>query len=104
MKEPKSPVIFRRWNKKHGGAVLALFPNEACSATSPFLCQSYEHVGQHGGADLRGVMLATKPATRAEAKPLRDELARIGYNLKVITRIPQNSLKIRREMIAEFNA
>lgn len=40
-------VIFRVW--KDAGDVIALFPRIAASENG-YLCQSYMHVGGHGGA------------------------------------------------------
>ena len=49
-------------------------------------CDSYEHVGQHGGADYWGVIQQTTPTSPAEAADLAEELTRIGYNLRPIKR------------------
>jgi hypothetical protein len=72
-------VVFRRW--KDTGSLIALFP-ELPSDLSSHFCVSYEHVGQHGGADFLGVLKATKPVTADESAPLAQELTRIGYKLK----------------------
>ena len=76
-------VIFRVWPS---GGVFALFPELEWSRSGPRLCTSYEHVGQHGGADYAGCIYRTRPATMEEYSPLKAELARIGYVLKVKTR------------------
>ena len=66
-------------------------PSSPCSPRSPptFLaniCEAYEHVGQHGGADYWGVIQATTPVQHGEADDLAEELERIGYNLRPIWR------------------
>lgn len=77
-------VIFRRWGKMNGGGVIALFPTIAADDRG-WLCQSYEHVGQHGGANYYNVIDGTKPASLDEkdVKYLKEELEGRGYNLIV---------------------
>ena len=81
-------VIFRKW--RDSGDIVALFPDISAGAypcgdvTLP-LCQSYEHVGQHGGADYRHVLGCTIPASPAEYADLAGELSGRGYRLKVYT-------------------
>jgi hypothetical protein len=72
-------VVLRRWRGKHRG-VIALFPDDVWSAQG--LVNSYEHVGQHGGADYTGVVAATDPVrpNDPDAKELLRELRQIGYN------------------------
>lgn len=80
----KTTVIFRVWKSGSGkGDVIALFPLEKWDDRGMSLCQSYEHVGQHGGANYNGVMNRTRPATPAEYADLRRELEGIGYALDV---------------------
>lgn len=73
-------VVFRKWKN---GSVIALFPDEAWTDTQ---CASYEHVGQHGGADYSHVVRATKPATAQESASLAAELESIGYKLRIVSR------------------
>lgn len=73
-------VIFRKWPKSEGGDVIALFPYED---EGNYFCLSYQHVGQHGGADYRGVVASTKLATPDEYDDIKLELERIGYKLIV---------------------
>jgi hypothetical protein len=47
---------------------------------------SYEHIGQHGGADYQGVIDRTVPATEAEYSGLKRELEGTGYNLEAYKR------------------
>jgi len=81
--EPKDPltvVIFRKWPD---GEILALFPGEPSDVVGR-LCTSYQHIGQHSGADYAGCMARTKRATAAEYAPLLKELRQIGYdNLQI---------------------
>lgn len=85
--EPITPVIFRKWNKANGGDIIALFPEDVSDYNGKF-CGSYEHTGQHGGADYQGVIARTKPATPDEFKRLKDELESepYNYNFKVYAR------------------
>jgi len=74
-------VVFRRWRN---GDIIALFPEQAADRRGH--CDSYEHVGQHGGADYDGVVAVTRPATPAEYADLARELTTIGYNLRIVKR------------------
>lgn len=76
-------VIFRIYSD---GDVIALFP-EIASDNLGYNCNSYMHVGQHGGASPMVVVGQTKPATPDEYAVLQDELERaVGYDLKIIKR------------------
>jgi len=86
-------VIFRAF--KDGGDVIALFPEvpfdrHLCN------CQSYQHVGQHGGANYSGVMRNTRAATRKEYAELAEELHRIGYALVVKQGDPGRAMEKKR--------
>jgi hypothetical protein len=83
MPSEKTLVVFRQW--RDTGGVIALFP-ELPSDLYGYFCDSYERVGQHGGADYSGVVFATKPAMPKEYRALRRELTRIGYKLRCIRR------------------
>ena len=77
-------VVFRVWNHGHGkGDVIALFPDIDAGSG---LCQSYEHVGQHGGADYQVVLKRTRLATVAEYADLKHELEERGYVLHSVKR------------------
>ena len=84
-------VIFRAW--KSDGGVIALFP---LIDAGTYYCESFEHVGQHSGADYIGCMQATKPATPKEYRALAHELRSAPYNykLKIGKRRPNNWLKL----------
>ncbi len=88
--EPLTPVVFRVWRAKPGG-VLALFPTVAHNRD---LCSSYEHVGQHGGADYTGCIRLTRPATPDEIRPLAAELTACGYRLQIVTRKPSKGPRL----------
>jgi hypothetical protein len=82
-------VIFRKWYKQQDGTgVIALFPDEAWNRSG--MCSSYEHIGQHGGADLAGVIARTRPASPADYAALKRELESppYDYELTVIRRSP----------------
>lgn len=76
-------VVFRKW--KDSGDVIALFPELPADSHGRF-CDSYMHVGQHGGADYTGVVRQTVPATPDECAALSVELNRIGYRLVPLSR------------------
>lgn len=78
MPDTKTIVVFRKWP---AGQVLALFPQ--LKEKGAGMCLSYEHVGQHSGADFVGCMHATTAATPEEYAALKRELERIGYVLEV---------------------
>jgi hypothetical protein len=78
-------VVFRWWRKSKG--VIALFPDLDGGPPSR-LCESYEHTGQHGGADYTGIVRDSRPATPAEYAPLKRELesAPYHYRLRIVQR------------------
>lgn len=87
MSDENTPVlvIYRRWKGNNGGDIIALFPEIPSDIYGRF-CLSYEHVGQHGGADFYGVVQATKPVSLEDAADLFRELEQIGYILRPIKR------------------
>lgn len=78
----KTPVIFRMF-RTLPKTCIALFPY---LDDGPGRCMSYEHVGQHGGANYLSVMGITNPATPEQYADLKTELEEIGYKLEIITR------------------
>ena len=74
-------VVFRVFSDDHFGGVIALFPDLDWGNGE---CASYMQVGQHSGADFKGCMDITSPATLEEYTPLMNELASIGYIFKNI--------------------
>ncbi len=100
MNEP-TVVIFRRWPKKEGGGVVAIFPNDP-GTNDPYTCSAYEHHGQHASCDPNGMMRRTKPAKESDAdvQELKRELENYGppdahYNLVVRQRLDQKYLRNR---------
>ena len=87
--EEKIPVMFRVWDKKHGGGIIAIFPTTG---------DMYEHVGQHGSGNVAGVIASSRPATPAEYGPLKRELEGAPYHYKaeVYTRQAQWMRSARR--------
>ena len=79
-------VVFRKWrpNKDQDEGIIALFPYEIYNNTG--LVNSYEHIGQHGGADYQHCILNTVPAKAYEYNELKSILEGIGYDLEVIQR------------------
>ena len=97
------PVIFRTWPKSKGGDTIALFPTVPEDAHGRF-CMSYQHIGQHGGADMGFVATVARQATRAEAAELRRELeaAPYHYRLKRYYRESPAMRKARRDEAARL--
>ena len=82
----KTKVIFRKFSKRDGGAVIALFPGIAATVGKPETCESYMHIGQHSAANLPGLTASLKLAWPSEYADLEEELTRIGYDLDIRTR------------------
>jgi len=78
-------VVFRKWGKRNGGGIIALFPLDT---DSTYFCNSYEHVGQHAMANYVGVVSQSTPATPTEYASLKSELEALGYKLDVRKRAP----------------
>jgi hypothetical protein len=77
---------------------LALFP-EIPADIHGHHCQSYQHVGQHGGADFSLCIGKTNPASPGEYADLKEELESIGYRLEVVHRITPAMAEARLEAI-----
>lgn len=92
MKQEKTKTVFRIWPD---GEVIALFSQIAADVHGN-LCQSYMHVGQHGGADYSLVVSRTRLATPKKYKPLLKELKRIGYKPLIAKRCSRKGQLIRR--------
>ena len=94
----KTAVIYRTFNS--GGEVIALFPFEPSDIYGHH-CMSYQRVGQHSGAT-PDLMIGhyTRQATPIEIEPLRNELTRIGYDLKEMKRFPRNAFEVRKSKAA----
>lgn len=92
------PVIFRWW--KESDDVIALFPADPSDYAGRY-CTSYEHVGQHGGADYDHIIQGSRPATPDEYADLKRELEAYpyGYKLKVYLReTPEHRAEYERRL------
>jgi len=95
--EEQVVVIYRTFLAGNRDAI-ALFPEIPCNDT---LIQSYQHVGQHGGASLNLLLALTRRATAKETEVLSGELQQIGYtNLRPVLRV---SAKMRRKRDEAWN-
>jgi hypothetical protein len=87
MKKDKhiTDVIFRvDTSKDFKGDVFALLPHECCDFDGHVT--SYQHIGQHSGADYFHCIEISRPATEKEYESLKLEMESLGYNFKVIKR------------------
>ena len=91
----KTNVLFRMFK----GEVLALFPAIAATVGKPQHCESYAHIGQHGSADLRGVIRRSRPAQHREFIGLYRELVRIGYHLQIVKRCTAADAACRQQQL-----
>jgi len=79
----KTDIVFRC--DKHGdfkGIVFALFPHEVSDHKGNVM--SYQHVGQHSGANYNGCVADSRLATAEEYKGLKEEMESIGYNINIV--------------------
>ena len=97
----ETKVIFRFW--KLSQDIIAIFP-ELCGDSSPYTCQSYEHLGQHSSCDPCGIINNSRPARPDEYEDLKAELENhFGYNLKVIKRNSYTFVDVRRAQLEKVN-
>lgn len=96
----KTKVIFRRWSDAQGGDVIALFPELASNYGNPHQVESYMHVGQHGGAD-PAIVENTRLATPEEYAPLKAELERIGYVLRIAKKFTRADYEKRKAQLKQ---
>jgi len=94
----KTDVIFRKW-RTGDNTIMALFPHTPHGRISTV--ESYEHIGQHGGADYCHCIHMTTPAKENEYKDLFEELESIGYNLNIIKK--QNYKKYLKSYYGTIN-
>ena len=100
MKNPnnKTAVVFRKFKE---GDIIALFPYEIDSGTC---IMSYQHMGQHSGADYDSVIKCTKQAKQKEYRDLYTELVGIGYDLEIIKRQNRRKyLAAKKELIKDLH-
>ena len=96
--QAKTKVIFRIWRDKTASCI-ALFPAEAAEVGNPYVCLSYEHIGQHGAAS-PGIVARTRPAKPQEYRDLAQELTKRGYRLQVVKRFTRADLAERARQLA----
>ncbi len=80
--EPVTKVVFRKF--KEDNSIIALFPEEP-GTNDPYTCNSYMFCG-HGSASPY-ITGKTTLATPEEYEELQKELIRLGYNLKITSRL-----------------
>lgn len=105
---PATMVIFRRFSKREGGQLIALFPYELDDYQGR-KCISYMHTGQHSAADYGGLVDVTKSVRPDEpdAVALAAELEnQVGYRLVPVQRVNAQRLtearKEHREALASL--
>lgn len=98
--EKPTRTLFRKW-RTGKQEVFALFIDEAASSTNPVYCNSFQHVGQHGGANPQGCIYDSTRATPDEYAELKLELESDPYNyiIEVVQKTPSDSLERRRAQI-----
>jgi hypothetical protein len=75
-------VMLFRVDKQDASDVYALMP-EVPADYAGNLVTCYQHVGQHGSADLHGCIARSRPAKPEEYADLKRELEQLGYRVKV---------------------
>lgn len=86
-------VIFRKFKE---GDVIALFPQFLGDNNYNSTCLSYQHLGQHGTADI-GIVSDTDLCTPDEYHDLLEELIYIGYDdIVIANRFTRLDYKIRK--------
>lgn len=77
-------VVFRiDTTKDFKGTVFALLPHDVCDYKGNVT--TYQHVGQHSGADYKHCISTSKPASPGEYADLKSELeSNYSYKLNVI--------------------
>jgi len=93
LNHPTEKVMFRKWNQKPY-SVIVIWPGVPAN-NSGSLCQSYEHIGQHGGCYFDGIIRITSPAKPEEYAELLHELIAIGYKPVVIKRANRKLIEHR---------
>jgi len=89
-------VVFRVWRARPR-TVIALWP-AVFANNSGTHCQSFEHIGQHGGADYQHILRLTRPAKPGEYATLLAELRSMGHSgLRVIQRAQRRHDDYRRK-------
>lgn len=88
----KTKVIFRKWKKKYGQGLIAIFPENPTTLYNDD-CDMFEVHGGHGGGDYYGILPKTTLATEEEYKPLKGLLETMyEYDLEVYKRYTYDML------------
>ena len=79
----KTQILFRVINSgSFKGEVFAIMPYDIYDRKGNVT--SYQHVGQHSGADYNHCIAISRPAKESEYNDLKNELEGLGYNIQVI--------------------
>jgi hypothetical protein len=98
MPEKSLPVIFRKY--PDDGEVFALLPTLP-GTSAPSTCLSYQHVGQHGSAEIAHCTETTQAATAEEYADLLAELQGI-YDENELTVFEKEESWMRRMRVREL--
>lgn len=90
-------VIFR----KDSSGVFALFPGIAGTADK-FTCLSFQHIGQHGSADIQHCIHNSSPARPDEYADLRRELESVPYEYRLRV-VQRSTIKHQRDREKQLN-
>lgn len=94
----KTKVIFRKWNKRNGGGIIAIFPENPTTLYNDN-CDMFEVHGGHGGGDYYAVVKNSKLATEDEYAGVKGLLeVMYEYDLEVRKRYTYD---MRMELRAE---
>lgn len=88
----KTRVVFRQWPN---GDIIALFP-QIPADNQGYTCSSYEHIGQHGGAN-PDVVVGQTTYVSSLHPPLAKELEELGYDLEVGQVCTAHDREVRRQ-------
>jgi hypothetical protein len=85
------PVIFRKWPRREGGHVMAIFPTIPSGYSFMDGCDCYQHVGQHGSTDVLITDRTELVRDPAEYADLKRELESYPYfyKLRVLQKWPR---------------
>ena len=95
---PMDKVLFRTWPD---GTVTAVWPAIPADNEGN-LCQTYEHIGQHGGGDWNVIVKRTRAATPSEYQDLLQEITAIGY-CPIIIHLVHRKLVEHRRWVAKHH-
>lgn len=95
MSKEKTVVLFRVW-KTDSKDVFALLPEVPGSCLRDYIGSSYEFNG-HSAADLQLCIIKSRPAKPSEYKELKEQMERMGYELRIVNRISEKMHAKRRK-------